>query len=69
MKGNTFTFCEIGYRQKMMEKLGLWQFTYVIVTVYFVCFERFIVYKNTNRPRYVSKKAQNCSVQEVREVS
>ena len=48
-----------------MEKLGFGNFTYVIIAVYFAYFESFIMYKNTRRPRYVSKKAYNCSVQEL----
>ena len=43
MKVKTCTVCE--------------NFMYVIVAVYFAYFESFIVYKNTRRPRYVSKKA------------
>ena len=37
----------------------------VIVAVYYTYFERFIVYKNTRRPCYVSEKAYNYTVQEI----
>ena len=43
-------------KKKILEKLGFWQFTYVIVTVYFIAFESVIVSRNTCRPCYVSKR-------------
>ena len=35
-----------------------------IVAVYFTTFESLIVYRNTQRPCYMSKRAYSCSVQE-----
>ena len=69
IKVNTCTVCEIGLFTEEEEDNGeivfFCNFTYDIVAVYFAYFESFIVYKNTRRPRYVPKKAYNCSVQEL----
>ena len=52
-------------RRRRRRKRRNWQFShflYVIVAVYFMYFESFIVYKNIRRPCYVSEKAYNCPV-------
>ena len=67
MKVNTYTACEIGLLTEEEEdvgQIGVGNFTYVIVTVYFNAFESFIVSRNTRRPCYVSKRAYNCRVRE-----
>ena len=65
MKVNACTVCEIGLLKKMMfEKLGVDNFTYVILTVYFTAFESVIVSRNTRRLCYVSKRAYSCCVRE-----
>ena len=37
-------------------------YMYVIVAVYIATFESVIVYRNTRRPCYVSKRAYGCRV-------
>ena len=72
MKVNTCTVFEIGLfteedKEEDEGEIGVLAnyVTYVIVAVYFAYFESFIVYRNTRRPRYVSKEAYNCSVREL----
>ena len=43
-------------KKKKMEKSGFCNFAYVIVVVYFTTIESLIVYKNTRRPCYLSKR-------------
>ena len=45
-----------------MEKLGFGNFAYVIVALHFAIFESLIVYRNTHRPCYVSKRAYGCRI-------
>ena len=63
------TICEIGLSteeevegEEDGEIKGFGNFTYVIVAVYFA---KFIMYRNTRRPCFVSKKAYNCSIWEL----
>ena len=53
--------CEIGLLLKKKKKkkmmMGFWQIYVCHCAVYFAYFESFIMYKNTHRSRYVSKKA------------
>ena len=40
----------------MLEKFGFSKITHIIVVMYFTTFEGLIVYRNTRRPCYVSKR-------------
>ena len=51
----------------MLEKSGFSKITHIIVTMYFTTFEGLIVYRNTRRPCYVSKRAYSCRVREFSE--
>ena len=51
-------------KKKMLEKSGFSKITHIIVAMYFTTFEGLIVYRNTRRPCYVSKRAYSCRVGE-----
>ena len=60
---NICIVCEIGLFTEDGEIGGLAILCiYVIVAVYFAYFESFIVYRNTRRPRYVSKRLINAAL-------
>ena len=51
-------------KKKMLKKSGFSKITHIIVAMYFTTFEGLIVYRNTCRPCYVSKRAYSCCVGE-----
>ena len=51
-------------KKKMLKKSGFSKIIHIIVAMYFTTFEGLIVYRNTRRPCYVSKRAYSCRVGE-----